>query len=56
MKPKKSVTFKNTRKLKLPFTKSKHHNTMIFKNTYENVESKDFRGNILESAIRAVWD
>ena len=37
---KKTVSFKNTRKLKLPFTKPKHHNIVVFKNTHENVEAR----------------
>lgn len=37
---KKSVSFKNTRKIKLPFTKPKHHKTIKFKNTHENVEAR----------------
>jgi hypothetical protein len=37
---KKSVSFKNTRKVKLPFTKAKHHNIIKFKNTHENVEAR----------------
>ena len=37
---KKSVSFKNTRKIKLPFTKPKYHNTIVFPNTHENVEAR----------------